>query len=162
MSGRAPEGTLYEVTVFQPKHFRDSCLSLWWPYVKDLGGTAAGCAGFPPETAYGRREPEKVAARPAGFLESAPYATAHYVLDGYARSFVSRVRVVYEGRDGERHDAPVHLKQVRGRLAERIGAREPAGYWVAFLPRSLGRGPMLEVIAYDESGKVASRIDYRA
>jgi hypothetical protein len=26
----------------------------------------------------------------------------------------------------------------------------------------VGKGPMLEVIAYDESGKVASRIDYRA
>jgi hypothetical protein len=162
MSGRAPEGTLYEVSVFQPKHFRDSCLSIWWPYVESVGGAAAGCAGFPPDTAYGRRDPEKVAARPSGFLESAPQATAHYLLEGYARSFVSRVRVVYEGRDGERHDAPVELKQVRGRLAERIGAREPAGYWLAFLPSSVGRRPVLEVIAYDESGNVASRIEYRA
>lgn len=161
MSGRVPEGALYEVMVFKPKGFRDSCMSVWWPYVKNATlGTA--CAGFPPETVYGRREPEKVAARPFGFLQAVPDATAHYVLQGFARSFVSRVRVVYVGRDGERHDAPVQLKQVRRRLAERIHAREPAGYWVAFLPRSVGKGPMLEVIAYDENGKVASRIDYRA
>jgi hypothetical protein len=163
MSGRAPEGTLYEVAVFEPRHFSESCLAFWWPYVKGaVGGPASACAGFPPETVYGRREPEKVAARPFGFLASAPAATGHYLLQGYARSFISRVRVVYEGRDGERHDAPVRLKQVSGRLAKRIDAREPAGYWVAFLPRSVGKGPMLEVIAYDKSGKVASRIDYRA
>jgi hypothetical protein len=161
MSGRVPEGALYEVMVFKPRGFDDSCMSVWWPYVKNAAAGTA-CSGFPPKTVYGRREPEKIAARPFGFLQAVPDATAHYVLQGFARSFVSRVRVVYRGRDGERHDAPVQLRQVRDRLAERIGAREPAGYWVAFLPRSVGKGPVLEVIAYDENGKVASRIDYRA
>jgi len=32
----------------------------------------------------------------------------------------------------------------------------------AFLPRSVGRRPTVEVIAYHENGEVASRIDYRA
>jgi hypothetical protein len=84
------------------------------------------------------------------------------MLSGYARPSVRRVRIVYEGKDGRRHDAPVNLRQVGGKLAERIDAREPAGYWLAFLPRSVGKRPTVEVIAYDESGKILSRLDYRA
>ena len=42
-----------------------------------------------------------------------------------------------------------------------VDADEPFGFWVAFLPRSAGE-PHVEVIAYDDSGRVLSRIDYRA
>lgn len=93
-----------------------------------------------------------------------PQATAHYLLSGFARPSVSRVRVVYEGRDGERHDAPIELKQVGSELAERAGWIEPAGFWLAFVPSRAGRptSTPVEVIAYDESGKILSRIDYRA
>ena len=51
---------------------------------------------------------------------------------------------------------------MRGPILERLDADEPFGFWVAFLPRSAGGNPMVEVIAYDENGEVASRIDYRA
>jgi hypothetical protein len=161
MSGRAPDGALYRVMVTKQRDIRMSCMTVWWPYVKEelSGGT---CGSFPPETAFGRREPEKVAARPYGFLTPMPHATRYNLLSGFARPFVSRVRVIYRDKDGERHDAPVELTQVRGELAERIKADAPAGFWVAFLPRSTGKRPIVEVIAYDENGRVASRIDYRA
>jgi hypothetical protein len=163
MRGRAPEGTLYEVMTSRPKGFPDSCLTIWWPYVEDAfaGGE---CSEFPPEGVYEYRRGriKGLAARPWGFLTSVPPATGHYLLSGYARPSADRVRVVYEGKDGRRHDAPVNLRQVGGKLAERIDAREPAGYWLAFLPRSVGKGPTVEVIAYDDSGKILSRIDYRA
>jgi hypothetical protein len=160
MSGRAPDGALYEVVV--SRHGSDmTCTTMWWPYVKHVL-TGGDCGGFPPETAYGRREPAKIAARPWGFLANVPQVSAHSMLSGYAREAVSRVRVVYRGRDGERHDAPLKLARVRGAILERLDADEPFGFWVAFLPRSAGGNPMVEVIAYDESGRVVSRIDYRA
>jgi hypothetical protein len=84
------------------------------------------------------------------------------MLSGYAREPVSRVRVVYTGDDGERHDAPLKLARVRGPMVERLEEEDPFGFWVAFLPRSVGASPTVEVIAYDESGRVLSRIDYRA
>jgi hypothetical protein len=165
MRGRAPEGTLYEVMKSQPKGFRDSCLTIWWPYVEDAfaGGE---CSEFPPEGVYEYRRGriKGLAARPWGFLTPVPAATAHWLLSGYARPSVSRVRVVYEGKDGRRHDAPIKLRQVRGEQLERIGGSEPAGFWLAFVPRSAGRptGTTVEVIAYDGSGKILSRVDYRA
>ena len=135
-------------------------MTIWWPYVarEFAGGT---CGDFPPEGAYGRKEPEEVAARPYGFVTQVPHATRHGVLSGFAREFVSRVRVGYTGKDGERHNAPLKLARVHGRLQDRIEADAPAGFWVAFLPRSAGRHPNLEVIAYDDGGRVRSRIDYR-
>jgi hypothetical protein len=163
MSGRAPEGTLYEVMLSLPRGFGDFCMTIWWPYVEDAFAPGE-CGEFPPEGVYQYRNGriKGLAARPWGFITWVPPATAHYLLNGYARPSVSRVRVVYEGKDGRRHDAPVKLRQVGGELAERIGAREPAGYWLAFLPRSVGKRPTVEVIAYDESGKILSRVDYRA
>jgi hypothetical protein len=159
MSGRAPDGALYEVVVNR----RGSmiCTTMWWPYVADVL-TGGECGGLPPERAFGNKEPEKVAARPWGFLAKVPQVTAHNMLSGYAREPVSRVRVVYTGDDGERHDAPLKLARVRGPMLERLGEDGPFGFWVAFLPRSVGARPTVEVIAYDESGRVLSRIDYRA
>lgn len=163
MSGRAPEGALYEVVTSRPKGAGMHCMTFWWPYVEDVFA-GSPCGDFPPEDAYGRKQPEKVAARPYGFLTPVPQATAHYLLSGFARPSVGRVRVVYEGGDGERHDAPIELKQVGSELAERAGWIEPAGFWLAFVPSRAGRptSTPVEVIAYDESGKVLSRIDYRA
>ena len=159
MRGRAPDGALYEVMV-SPNRDVGACIMVRWPYVpRELGGGA--CGGFPPEGVYGRREPEKVAARPHGFVTQVPHATRHGMLTGFARPSVSRVRVVYTGRDGERHDAHLRLTRVHGRLQDRIEAEGPARFWVAFLPRSAGRHPNLEVIAYDDGGSVLSRIDYR-
>ena len=53
---------------------------------------------------------------------------------------------------------------MRGPLLERVEADGPFGLWMAFLPRSAGGRPPVEVevIAYDESGRVLSRIEYRA
>jgi hypothetical protein len=164
MRGRAPEGALYEIVVARPKGSGMLCTTTWWPYVEDVFAASPCDEHFPPENAYGGKQPAEVAARPSGFLTPVPQATAHWLLSGYARPSVSRVRVIYEGRDGERHDAPVKLRQVSGRLAERIGAREPAGFWLAFVPRRAGRptGTTVEVIAYDENGKILSRLDHRA
>jgi hypothetical protein len=156
MSGRAPDGALYQVMMAKDRALREPCMTLWWPYVEDAV-SGGGCAGFPPENAFRRN----VAARPFGPRIPIPQATAHNILSGFARPFVSRVRVVYEGKDGERHDAPLKLTQVRGRLLERIEGDAPAGFWVAFIPQSVGGRPV-EVIAYDGDGKVASRIEYRA
>ena len=163
VSGRAPDGALYEVRVTRHRAdgFAEVCTMLWWPYVaQDMAGVS--CGGFPPETAFGRRDPESVAARPYGFLNDAPHATRHRVLSGFARPWVSRVRVVYEGRDGERHDAPLKLVRVSAEELARVGADGPIGYWVAFVPRGTGAQPTVEVIAYDEDGNEAGRIDYRA
>jgi hypothetical protein len=161
MSGRSPEGTLYEIVMSRPNGSGLLCMTTWWPYVEDvLAGSP--CEDFPPEGVYEYRGRTGLAARPWGFLTWAPGATAHYMLSGYARPSVRRVRIVYEGKDGRRHDAPVNLRQVGGKLAERIDAHEPAGYWLAFLPRSVGKRPTVEVIAYDQSGKILSRLDYRA
>ncbi len=161
MRGRAPEGTLYEIVMSRPNGSGLLCMTTWWPYVEDVFA-GSPCEDFPPEGVYEYRGRTGLAARPWGFLTWAPGATAHYMLSGYARPSVRRVRIVYEGKDGRRHDAPVNLRQVGGKLAERIDAREPAGYWLAFLPRSVGKRPTVEVIAYDESGKILSRLDYRA
>jgi hypothetical protein len=161
MSGRAPDGALYEVLVARPKGFDGRCLSLWWPYVPDAMG-GGSCGGLPPETAFGRRDPEQVAARPFGFLVDLPQATAHRVLSGFARPWVGRVRVVYRDREGNAHDAPLKLVQIGGEQLERIGGDRAFGYWVAFVPRAAGRRPMVEVIAYDAAGNEAGRIEYRA
>jgi hypothetical protein len=91
-----------------------------------------------------------------------PQASAHSLMNGYAREAVSRVRVLYRGRDGERRDAPVKLARLRGAILERLDADEPFGVWVAFLPRSAGERPMVEVIAYADGGRVLSRIEHRA
>jgi hypothetical protein len=139
-----------------------TCTTMWWPYVEEHVFTGGDCGSFPPETAFGRREPEKVAARPWGPMVPIPQASAHSLMTGYAREGVSRVRVVYRGRDGERRDAPVKLARLRGAILERLDANEPFGVWVAFLPRSAGERPMVEVIAYDDGRRVLSRIDYRA
>jgi hypothetical protein len=84
------------------------------------------------------------------------------VLTGFARLGVSRVRVVYRGADGERHDAPILLRQIDAARLEGIDGASPIGHWVAFIPRSAGRHPTVEVIAYDEDGNVIGRLDYRA
>jgi hypothetical protein len=153
MAGRTPEGTLYEV-VLTPDDDVGPCTWLRWPFVEEeLSGGA--CGGFPPETAFGRREPEKVAARPYGFLEDHPHATRFRVLSGFARPSVESVRIVYRDADGARRDAALKLAQVREEGIARVG------YWVAFVPRTAGRHPMLEVIAYGADGEELSRIDYR-
>jgi hypothetical protein len=160
MSGRAPDGALYEVVMSRHPGAPGRCMTIWWPYVADQEGGAA-CGDFPPEGAYEYRD-RPVSARPWGFLTPHPHATTHHLLSGFTRPAVSRVRVVYEGKDGRRHDARVQLGQVEGELAERIEARRPTGFWVAFIPRSAGMRPVVEVIAYDEDGTVSSRIRYRA
>jgi hypothetical protein len=160
MSGRAPDGALYEVVVNRQGSGM-TCTTMWWPYVENVL-TGGECGGVPPEGAFGRREPGKIAARPWGFAVQIPQVSEHSMLSGYARGAVSRVRVVYRGRDGERHDAPLKLARVRGAILERLEADEPFGFWVAFLPRSVGARPTVEVIAYDDHGRVLSRIDYRA
>ena len=94
-SGRAPDGALYEVVVNRRGNM--ICTTMWWPYVANVL-TGGECGGFPPDQAFGHREPEKVAARPWGSLAKIPQVSAHNMLSGYAREAVSRVRVVYRGQ----------------------------------------------------------------
>jgi hypothetical protein len=160
LSGRAPDGALYEVYVERFERNGESrghCEQLWWPYVPEEGSGGSCGPGIPPTSAFGRRDPEKVAAKPFGFPTYASAATKHRVLRGYARSHVSRVRVVYRDEDGVRRDAPVELTRVRGQLQARIEASQPFGIFVAFVPPDADPRAAIEVLAYDESGEQVGR-----
>jgi hypothetical protein len=174
LSGRAPEGTLYEVyTTHSEKDGAPfgHCVSMWWPYVREAGASGAcGPAGLPPETAFGRDDAEQVAAKPYGYLSETMGATAHWRLSGYARANVARVQVRFRDREGSWHDAPVDLAQVDGAKAERARADAPFGFFVTFVPRSVDRCQggrpercmALEVIAYGEDGRELSRVKHRS
>jgi hypothetical protein len=164
MSGRAPDGALYEV------YTTGHCVSMWWPYVREarVGGSCG--PRLPSETAFGRRDPERVAAKPELLSALPAAATGYWVLDGWARPSVSRVQVRYRDRQGDWHDAPVDLAQIEGAKLERARADAPFGIFVAFVPRSVDRcqgGPAercmgLEVIAYDADGRELSRVRGRS
>jgi hypothetical protein len=174
MSGRAPDGALYELYATYSEEDGElvgHCVSMWWPYVREarLGGACG--PGLPPETAFGRRHPERVAAKPSGFLSALPAAaTRFWVLDGYARPNVDRVQVRYRDSDGNWHDAPVDLAQVDRALAERARADTPFGLFVAFVPRSVDRCQGgrredcmgLELIAYGAGGSELSRVRHQS
>ena len=147
MTGRAPDGALFEFYVEQSKY--GTCMQIWWPY--SGGGTGACGPELPPETAYGRRNPERVFAKPYGFLNEEPHATTSRFVGGFARPNVERVRVVYRDRQGGRHDAPVQLVQVTDSTLGKIEPTEPFGYWIAFIPRLAGHRP-IDTIAYAENG----------
>jgi hypothetical protein len=174
VSGRAPDGALYEffAQTFERKgKLYGNCVTLWWPYAPRAAGGGTCGPGFPPSTAFGRRE--NIAAKPYGFLTEAPAATRHKILSGYARPNVSRVRVVYRGRSGDWQDAPVRLRRVTGSLRERLDADRPFGFFVSFLPPSVSRHypgspprravgrPAIVVIAYNEEGREVSRVNHR-
>jgi hypothetical protein len=92
------------------------------------------------------------------------------VLEGFARPEVHRLRLLYRGRDGRRHDMPVDLFRLTGALQRQLKVRRPVGYWVAFLPplapqfddtspetrRLLDRRAIM-VIAYDRAGAELGR-----
>lgn len=175
-SGRAPEGALYE---FYEQRFkrrtgvRGGCVQQWWPYVRalELGARGyCGPGGLPPATAFGRRHPERIAARPYGFLEQAFPATRHWITSGYARANVSRVGVRYRNRAGRWGDAPVRLTRIDGPLLRRIGETRPFGFFVAFVPPSVDRCTdgkpfrcmALRVIAYGKDGSELGRVKYRS
>jgi hypothetical protein len=160
-TGEAPDGARYE---FLAERFARAdgqvygrCLTFWWP------GAAPGSGHcgpeLPPSTAFGRRHPERVAAKPFGFLHAAAPVTKYLMLSGFARSGASRVRVIYTDDRGSR-DAPVELTAVDGELREQIAASQPFGYFVAFLPRAALRGP-IQVVAYDDAGRELSRVRHR-
>jgi hypothetical protein len=175
-SGRAPEGALYEFYVQRFERgsgVRGGCVQQWWPFVRSLELGASGYCGpggLPPSTAFGRRNPERVAARPYGFLEEAFPATRHWITSGYARANVSRVRLVYRDRAGRWRDAPVHLARIDGPLLRGIGQKRPFGFFVAFVPPSVDRCGdgtpercmALRVIAYGEDGAELGRVRYRS
>ncbi len=146
MTGRSPDGALYEVFVERTKY--GTCMTMWWPYLSHSGQGACG-KEFPPSTAFGRRNPEQVFAKPYGFLNEQPEATIHRFVNGFARPSVDRVQVLYTARDGQRHEAPVKLTQVPASTLAKVGATDAFGYWVAFVPRSAGHRP-IEVTAYGE------------
>jgi hypothetical protein len=149
MTGRSPDGALWEFFVERTKY--GTCMMMWWPYLSHSGQGACG-KEFPPSTAFGRRNPEEVFAKPYGFLNEQAEATTHRFVNGFARPSVGRVQVVYRDRDGDRHDAPVKLTQVPASTVAKVGASEPFGYWVAFVPRSAGHRP-IEVTAYGRNGE---------
>jgi hypothetical protein len=95
-------------------------------------------------------------ARPYGFLDAEEPATRHFMLSGYARPQVARVRVLYQGRE-----APVELTRPSGALLDRIGAAKPFGFWVTFVPRS-ARHAEFEIVSYDDGGGEIGRYRYRS
>jgi hypothetical protein len=162
-AGRSPDGARYEWYV---SHYEDkqgkvygNCTDLWWPGESAIASGSCG-PGLPPDTAFGRRQPERVFAKPYGFLTDRRPATRYLMLSGYARPSVARVGVSYTGRDGKRHQAPVELTRVDAALAKRMAAKGPFGYFVAFVARGGGKHP-IQVTAYDASGAVLSRYQHR-
>jgi hypothetical protein len=149
MSGRTPDGALYEYWIEQTKY--GFCTTMFWPYG---GGPAMGGCGkeLPPSTAYGRRDPEGTFAHAYPILSQAAGATTSRWVEGFARPNVARVRVVYRDRSGARHEAPVKLVQVTLEELGEIDASEPFGRWTAFVPRSAGRA-RVEITAYDAAGR---------
>jgi hypothetical protein len=159
--GTAPEGARYEWYVHRTGKVplpNGVCLTLWWPRYAQVGATGGCGTELPPDTAYGRRSPEDVMAKPYGFLDSAEPATEHFMLSGYARSHVERVRLVW---DEGRSEADVELFRVTPEKAERMGASEPFGYWVSFVPPS-ARHAEFEVVAYGAGGGEIGRYEYRS
>jgi hypothetical protein len=144
LSGRAPDGALYEFLVEQAKY--GACMQIWWPYAAEAGGGSCG-PQLPPETAYGRRHPEQVFAKPFGFLGDAPRATTSRFISGFARPRVERVQVAYRDRHGSSHDAPVKLVHVTEAMLGKVESQEDFGFWIAFVPRSAGHRP-ITVTAY--------------
>jgi hypothetical protein len=162
-AGRAPEGARYEWYVERlgegEGDFTGVCNTLWWPNFAQVGAHGScGGDGLPPETAFRQRKNASgpVMARQYGFLDGAEPATRHYMLSGYARPQVDRVRVLWDG--GE---APVELTRVSGELLDRIGSEEPFGFWVTFVPPS-ARHAEFEIVSYDEGGAEIGRYRYRS
>jgi len=159
---RAPEGARYEWYVEQTADDEGElfgvCTTLWWPPYEQVGAHGSCGSQVPPETAYGRRRPEEVMAKPFGFLDAEVPATEHFMLSGYARPQVARVRLVWEGG---RQEALVELFRVTPEEADRMGAAEPFGYWVGFVPRS-ARHAVFDVVAYGEGGAEIGRYEYRS
>jgi hypothetical protein len=162
-AGRAPEGARYEWFVERLGNGEGNvtgvCNMLWWPRFAQVGvHGSCGPGELPPETAFRQRRNETgpVMAKPYGFLDAEEPATKHYMLSGYARPRVARVRVLWEG--GE---APVELTRVGGSLQDRIGATEPFGFWVTFVPRS-ARHAKFEIVSYGDGGDEIGRYEYRS
>lgn len=149
MTGRTPDGALFEVYIDQSDY--GTGIDVWYPYAATSGGGGSGGGGLPPSTAFGRRHPERVFAKPFGFLSDAPEATTHRLISGFARTNVERVEVLYRDSEGGRHQAPVKLAQATGSMLKKFTSSKPFGFWVAFVPRSAGHRP-IEVIAYDANG----------
>jgi hypothetical protein len=97
-------------------------------------------------------------AKPFGFLDAEVPATEHFMLSGYARPQVERVRVVW---DGARQEAPVELFHVTPEKAELMRAAEPFRFWVTFVPRS-ARHAEFEIVSYGEGGDEIGRFEYRS
>jgi hypothetical protein len=157
-AGRAPEGARYEWFVQRMDDGDGVCITLWWPRYEQVGAHGSCGSGVPPDTAFGRRRPDDVMAKPYGFLDAEVPATEHFMLSGYARSRVERVRLVW---DEGRQEAPVDLFRVTPQKAERMGAPGPFGYWVGFVPRS-ARHAVFEVVAYGAGGEEIGRFRYRS
>jgi hypothetical protein len=156
-AGRAPDGAEYEFFVERFDESDGRCVTHWWPRVP-MGPANGHCGpGLPPRTAFGRRHPERIAAKAFGFLGDEAPATEHYMLSGFTRPNVARVEVVYKDRAGRPVDAPVELTQVAGALARRMGADGPFGYFVGFVPPA-ARRQAVEVVAYDEDGAELSSV----
>ena len=64
---------------------------------------------------------------------------------------MGRVEVLYQDRDGAKHQAPVKLAQATASMLRDFEGSRPFGYWVAFVPRSAGHRP-IDVIAYGPNG----------
>jgi hypothetical protein len=158
-AGRAPGGARYEFFVERigpDDRATGICNMLWWPRFQQAGAGGSCGPTLPPQGAFGRRSPEDVMAKPFGFLADARPATGHWILSGYARPRVTRVLVTWEGRD-----VPAKLARVDAALSERMGASEPFGFWVAFVPRS-ARHAKFEIVAYDADGGEIGRYEYRS
>lgn len=161
-TGRAPEGARYEWFVEPTADDQGDvvgvCTTLWWPRYQQVAAHGSCGPGVPPAGAYGRRRPEEVMAKPYGFLDAEVPATEHFMLSGYARPRVERVRLFWD--DG-RQSAPVDLFRVTPEKAERMGAPGPFGYWVGFVPRS-ARHAVFDVVAYGAGGEEIGRFRYRS
>jgi hypothetical protein len=161
-TGRAPEGARYEWFVQQNADDDGDvvgvCTTLWWPRYQQVGAGGSCGPEVLPDTAFGRRRPAQVMAKPFGFLDAAVPATEHFMLSGYARPRVERVRLIWDegGQEG-----PVELFRLTAEEADRIGSSRPFGYWVGFVPRS-ARHARFEIVSYGPGGAEIGRFRYRS
>lgn len=147
------------------------CLVRWYPYAGERNGTGHCGSGFPPTRQYGETWSRTSSRAHSAFSQRAS-RRRRTSRSRDSRAQVARVRVVHKDCERGSRDAPVHFVRVRGVLQNRVGSAEPFGFFVAFLPPSMERyyprpgaradgPPAIEVIAYDDHGRMIGRFKHR-
>lgn len=138
--GQAPDGSRYEWVAYR-RHERGLgqtfCVTFGWADAPRRVGTG-GCASI------GSWSPGVVGL--GGRLIRPPGAGGprHYMLRGGVDHRVGRVRMIYRRPGGVRHELPVDVGRVEGKLLRRAGGQDPFTVLTAFIPSELVRADRLD------------------